>query len=212
MQKSCRPCKNWLRRSVGPRGGRNFAIFSALLAQGCEIRAALGVPQSFRTVCLISGPAAIVGASGASVSPARSDRLQRSAGEIAPSAPLTLGSKMPDWETLAWPRAEQLQRVFQVRSDTCLGTAFVLDADEKQYLVSALHVVEHSTNTSALDIYFQNTWKSFPVSVIGIDFDNDVAVLALQERIVGESLSIDVSGSGCIAGQEVFILGYPLGI
>lgn len=119
---------------------------------------------------------------------------------------------MPNWETAAWPRAEHLQRVFQVRSGNSLGTAFALDVDGRQYLVSALHVVEHSTSTAALDIYHLNTLKAFPVNIVGLDFTNDVAVLALQERIVAANLDIDIDSAGCAAGQEVFILGYPLGI
>jgi hypothetical protein len=34
----------------------------------------------------------------------------------------------------------------------------------------------------------------------------------LQERIVGPGRDIDIHGGGCVAGQEVFFLGYPLGI
>ncbi|HTT79706.1 MAG TPA: serine protease, partial [Stellaceae bacterium] len=59
---------------------------------------------------------------------------------------------------------------------------------------------------------FQSNWKSFRVDVIGVNFEADVAVLALQERIVASALPIEINGSGCAAGQEVFILGFPLGI
>jgi S1-C subfamily serine protease len=119
---------------------------------------------------------------------------------------------MPDLETAAWPRAEHLHRVFQVRSGSSLGTAFALDVEGRQYLISALHVVSHSTSTAALDIYYLNAWKSFPVNIVGIDFDNDIAVFALEQQVVADELAIHVSSFGCVAGQEVFILGYPLGL
>src|SRR2546421_1932684 len=118
---------------------------------------------------------------------------------------------MPDWERAAWPRAEHLHRVFQVRSGASLGTAFALDVDGRQYLISALHVVEHSTSTAAVDIYYLNAWKSFSINIVGIDFANDIAVFALDQKVVA-GLPIDVSSAGCVVGQEVFILGYPLGI
>ena len=52
-------------------------------------------------------------------------------------------------ELAAWPAAEHLCRVFKVRSGKNLGTATVIDVDKKQYLISALHVVEHAIDIAA---------------------------------------------------------------
>jgi S1-C subfamily serine protease len=111
---------------------------------------------------------------------------------------------MPDWETLVWPRAQHLHRVFQVKSGNNTGTAFAIDVDGRQYLVSALHVVETSIGTASLEIYREKAWRSFPFDVVGLKFDADVAVYALKERIVGPNLDIEISSAGCVAGQEVF--------
>ncbi len=119
---------------------------------------------------------------------------------------------MPDWETAAWPRAEHLSRVFHIRSGASCGTAFALDVGGRQYLVSAFHVVEDSIKSCLVDICFQNSWKPFVVNIVGFDPDADIAVLALQERVLADGLPIDVGDAGCVAGQEVFILGFPLGI
>jgi S1-C subfamily serine protease len=119
---------------------------------------------------------------------------------------------MPDWETAAWPRAEHLQRVFHVKSASSLGTAFALDIDGRQYLVSALHVVEQAAETAALEVYVQGGWKQFWVDIIGVDFTADIAVFALKEAITRRGLQIETGSTGFVAGQEVFILGFPLGI
>jgi hypothetical protein len=87
----------------------------------------------------------------------------------------------------------------------------VVDEQGKQYLVSSLHVINESIQTSLLDIFFQNSWKPFVVNVVGSDTTTDVAVLALQERIVPAGYAVAVDDAGCAAGQEVFILGFPLG-
>jgi S1-C subfamily serine protease len=121
-------------------------------------------------------------------------------------------ARLPDWETVAWPRAEHLHRVFQVKSGTNIGTASAIDIDGRQYLVGALHVVESAIGTATLEIYQGNVWKPFPFDLVGINFEADVAVYALKERIVPPDLPIDIDSRGCIAGQEVFFLGYPLGI
>ena len=115
-------------------------------------------------------------------------------------------------ESAMWPRAEHLQRIFNVRSGDKTGTAFALDVDERQYLVSALHVVERAVETSQVDIHFNDQWATTKVDVVGYRSDSDIAVLALETRIVGPNLNIEVSGAGSAAGQEVFFLGYPLGI
>ncbi len=117
---------------------------------------------------------------------------------------------MPDWETAAWPRAEHLSRVFHVRSGASTGTAFALDVEGKQYLVSALHVLQQSIDTATVEIYFQNEWKPYVVNVIGANSEADIIVLALQERIVADNLLIAIDDAGYAAGQEVFILGFPL--
>ena len=119
---------------------------------------------------------------------------------------------MLDWETLAWPRAEHLQRVFQVRSGNSIGTAFALDLENRQYLATALHVAEQAAETANLHIYFGDAWTAFPVKVVGLNMEFDVAVFALEKRIVAPGLDIDVNSAGCASGQEVFILGYPLGV
>jgi hypothetical protein len=48
--------------------------------------------------------------------------------------------------------------------------------------------------------------------VVGTDAAFDVAVFALQEQIARADLEIITDAGGCAAGQEVFFLGYPLGI
>jgi hypothetical protein len=112
---------------------------------------------------------------------------------------------VPDWEVSAWPRADHLQRVFHVRSGQNLGTAFSLDIDGRQYLVSALHVVEESTKTASLEIHRGNAWTPYVVNTVGSNSDADVVVFALQERLVNVDLDeIDISSDGCALGQEVF--------
>ena len=109
-------------------------------------------------------------------------------------------------------RVEHIHRVFQVRSGSSQGTAFALDVDGRQYLVSALHVVEYSTNTASIDIFYNDKWVTFTITVVGIDFDNDIAVLALNVNIVTSPAHIHVAFDGFGLGQQVFILGYPLGV
>jgi hypothetical protein len=112
-----------------------------------------------------------------------------------------------------WPRAEQLHRVFHVRSGAQRGTAFALDIDGRQYLVSALHVIEQALEVASLDVYGNGAWTALAVSVVGMDFANDIAVVSAQERLVPTGLDIIVNSTERWAtGQQAFFLGFPLGI
>lgn len=110
------------------------------------------------------------------------------------------------------PRANELQRTFQVRSGANTGTGFLIDVEQRQYLVSALHVVEQAAEAANLEIFANNQWQPTPVVVVGIDMINDVAVFALPERRVGAEFPIQIDGAGAVLGQGAFFLGYPLGL
>jgi S1-C subfamily serine protease len=108
------------------------------------------------------------------------------------------------------PRANELSRTFRVRSGTETGTAFVIDVDQRQYLVSALHVVERTVEMASIDIFNGGEWRSSPVTVVGYDEDNDIAVFALPAVLATHPIRIDADGA--TFGNGAFFLGYPLGL
>lgn len=116
-----------------------------------------------------------------------------------------------DYETALWPRSQHFARTFHVRSGAKSGTAFCVDVDNKQYLVSALHVVEEAASTALLEVWSSNAWKAFNVNLVGYDSIADVAVFALMQRMT-TAANIPLGSDGCITGQAIFFLGYPLGI
>lgn len=119
---------------------------------------------------------------------------------------------MTTYEIAPWPRAEHFARVFKIRSGTQLGTATAIDIDRRQYLVTALHVVEHALDVLCVDVRLNEEWISHPFGLVAAYPEADIAIFALQRRLTLSEYPIDISASGCIAGQEVFFLGYPLGI
>ena len=77
-----------------------------------------------------------------------------------------------------------IQRTFHIRFGDSTGTAFTMDSDSKQYLVTARHVVEGITSGETLTILHERQWKKISVNVIGVgEGEQDVAVLATSMQL-----------------------------
>jgi hypothetical protein len=99
-----------------------------------------------------------------------------------------------------------LDRVFFVRGLE-YGTAFTVDVESKQYLVSARHVV--GAETTSLKLFHDHKWKDFPVTLVGTGRGElDVAVFAPSKRL-SPPHPLEPTFAGLILGQDVYFAGYP---
>lgn len=102
-----------------------------------------------------------------------------------------------------------LGRVLQVRSPTTTCSAFTIEVEDKQYLVTARHCVGGVTNSRPLQVRQGNEWK--PVGGPMIFPSNptvDIAALGLAEAITIK-YEFQPTSDGMALGQSVFFLGYP---
>ena len=117
---------------------------------------------------------------------------------------------LKDWaDTLP---EEILRQTFRIRTPAGTGTTFTVEVDERQYIVTAHHLLG---TTSPLMVEIQDSetgWRELPVTVIGMEGPPvDVAVLA-TDSMLGSRSGVPV-GVGTVGyGQEVRFLGYPLGL
>lgn len=111
--------------------------------------------------------------------------------------------------------ANVFQRVFFVRYGEATGTAFTIDQDGRQYIVTARHVCNDLEGTGVIAIFREGQWIQVPVTVVGVgqsaDLADDVIVLA-SERQLSPALPMTASSAGLIFGQQVFFLGFPYGL
>lgn len=76
-----------------------------------------------------------------------------------------------------------LDRVFFVRGLE-YGTAFTIDIDSKQYLVSARHVIGDNASISSLKLFHDKTWKDLRVTFVGAaKGEVDISVFAPSVRL-----------------------------
>ncbi len=99
---------------------------------------------------------------------------------------------------------EAIPSVVTIKTDVNQGTGFIISEDG--FIVTNYHVLSGGTKIETLD-YQQ---KMFQTSLIGFDFDADLALL----KIVGnfEKLNLTKDSDLVHIGEEVIAIGNPLGL
>lgn len=111
-----------------------------------------------------------------------------------------------------WITSNAIFRTFLIRWLDDTGTGFTIDHEQRQYLLTARHVVEGIESGNSVLIFHDNQWKSLPITVVGIgEGDIDITVLACSIPL-SPSYPLHATTYSLAYGQEVSILGYPFGI
>ena len=64
-----------------------------------------------------------------------------------------------------------------------------IDIDEKQYFVTAKHVIENLKDDDEIEIFYQNKWVKIKAKLTGHSVNADVSVFASDLHIGGHPLS-----------------------
>ena len=124
----------------------------------------------------------------------------------------SMATAQGDWEDLAGTLPEEiLRQTFHIRTTIATGTAFTVEVDGRQYIVTAQHVVG-TTPPLTVEIQVSETaWWKLVATLIGMEGPPvDVAVLAV-DTMLGSRSGVPVGVGSVGYGQEVRFLGYPLG-
>jgi len=105
-----------------------------------------------------------------------------------------------------------LRSVIHIRCGETSGTAFTLNYNDWQYLVTARHVVE-TISGNTIEIFHDGEWKGLEVNVIGKGSGEiDVAVLSSPLAVGPRDTVVPAPAAGMTIGQQVYFLGFPLGM
>ncbi|ADB30472.1 peptidase S1 and S6 chymotrypsin/Hap [Kribbella flavida DSM 17836] len=120
----------------------------------------------------------------------------------APSAPGAGGS------SIASAAASVLPGVVSVRAGRATGSGFAID--QQGHVVTNAHVVEGARNVSLV----LSNGRTLDADIIGIDADNDLAVLQVAGNAAGSGLRALTLGrsSQLRVGDPVLAVGSPLGL
>ena len=107
--------------------------------------------------------------------------------------------------------ANVIQRVLNIRIDDSQGSAFTIEREGRQYVVTARHVVEGIEAAQRTAVVFDDEWRDIDFSVVGVaEGDVDVAVLACGQQL-SPTYPFEASTEGLVYGQRAYFLGFPFG-
>lgn len=110
------------------------------------------------------------------------------------------------------PANDVLTQVFRIRIGQEFGTAFTIDVDLQQYLVTVDHLLPAGCPECSIEIWLENSWKSLTGRAIRPQSSEVAAVaIALTERLSPESTSWSTVDQLQLA-QQVYFIGFPFGL
>ena len=90
------------------------------------------------------------------------------------------------------------------------GTAFTLDLDGSEFLITAAHLLAHQGKTEAVQILRRGQWQTFECSIVAVGRGSlDIAVLQAPTRLTDPGFAVEPKFGDCYVGQEVFFVGFP---
>lgn len=102
-----------------------------------------------------------------------------------------------------------LKRVLEIKVGDHTGTAFTIEVDGRQYLVTAKHLVASLEAQDTINVRTDEGWKKAKVKVYLYEDPIDVAVLIAEGQLTASSVSVELTTAGVRFGQEALFLGFP---
>jgi S1-C subfamily serine protease len=107
-----------------------------------------------------------------------------------------------------------LQRTFHIAHADSIGTGFTLDADGRQYLATAKHVVEGLEPNTAIGVLRNGEWQD---TLIGAVWHSptgaDLALISLKHQLSPSHLISHVGAENQFyLSQQIYFLGFPYGM
>lgn len=102
-----------------------------------------------------------------------------------------------------------LYRTFFVRALE-YGTAFTIQESDREYLITAKHLLPPDDEQFELKLYRDQKWVTLPTIVVGRGRGEvDIAVLELPLRLTSAGFNVTPTMDGITLGHDVFFLGFP---
>ncbi len=105
-----------------------------------------------------------------------------------------------------------IDRTFHIQVADSTGTCFTIDVGNKQYLVTAKHIVKDLSGICGIKIFHEKRWKNIPITVVGhCKGDIDISVLTAQLQL-SPTHQLEATSARMSYGQDAYFLGFPYGM
>lgn len=109
------------------------------------------------------------------------------------------------------PTSNVLFRVFRLKTATGTGSAFTIEVDGKQYLITSRHNLRELGAGGTVELWIGGKWTPFEARAIYPSNNVDVMALDLGKPVT-VTFPLAPTSSGLTLGQQVYFLGYPFGM
>ena len=110
------------------------------------------------------------------------------------------------------PTSNVLFRVLRIKTAASTGSAFTIEVDGKQYLITARHLLRGFGSEGEVELWIEGRWSRFQARAIYPSRAVvDIAALDLG-RPVTITFPLGASSGGLTLGQQAYFLGYPYGL
>jgi hypothetical protein len=137
-------------------------------------------------------------------------RFQRRVSTIFVVLALTCSSGMNPRRADAQVTFNVLLRVLMIKVGDSIGSAFTIDVDGRQYLVTAKHVVSALKERGTVDVWVSDKWTPLQMEVFRCDGSIDIAVLIPPVQLT-VTFPLEPTMTGMRFAQDVYFAGFPYG-
>lgn len=100
-------------------------------------------------------------------------------------------------------------RTFFIRAAQ-YGTAFTLDIDGTEFLITAGHLLDKLAGAHAIQLFRRGQWHKLDCEIVAAGRGElDIAVLRAPMRLTDPGFSIEAKFGECHLGQDMFFVGFP---
>jgi S1-C subfamily serine protease len=107
------------------------------------------------------------------------------------------------------------QRVFQIQVGNEKGTSFLIEVDDRQYVITARHIIGGLKDHGSIRLLTDKGWEEIKVNLILPDDPQvDIEAMAI-ERLLAPAGAIPLESgepANFMVGQDVYFLGFPFGL
>ncbi len=104
-----------------------------------------------------------------------------------------------------------ISRTILIEFKGSIGTAFILDHNNKQYFITARHLISNIRENDSINIYHHNAWNKFKSILTGHSINADISVFSVPD-FYDKSDNLIANSNNIVLSQEIFFLGFPYGL
>lgn len=105
-----------------------------------------------------------------------------------------------------------IQRVFRISHNGKTASAYTIEKNENQYLISASHVFDGSLEIPHVTIYHDGKWKNLDAQTVYNSRDIGDTIVFKLPYDISPRYPISLGTSNVILGTWAYFLGFPFGI